>query len=54
VTAIEYDVRDNPLRDGLLLNPPYPVNGSIEIPEGPGLGLELDPVALDKYSEDDL
>ncbi|MHB8293829.1 MAG: mandelate racemase/muconate lactonizing enzyme family protein [Acidimicrobiales bacterium] len=52
VTAIEYDVRDNPLRDGLLIDPPHPVSGSIDIPAGPGLGLDLNAAALDKYSED--
>jgi L-alanine-DL-glutamate epimerase-like enolase superfamily enzyme len=42
VTAIEYDIRENPLRDPLWRGVPRPVGGSIAIPTGPGLGIDLD------------
>jgi D-galactarolactone cycloisomerase len=46
---IEYDVSDNPLRDELLTKPLKPVNGRIAVPEGPGLGIELDPEAIKRF-----
>ena len=46
---LEYDVSDNPLRDDLLLEPLQPVRGEIRVPDGPGLGIELDPDALGRY-----
>ncbi|MGW4425318.1 mandelate racemase/muconate lactonizing enzyme family protein [Streptosporangium sp. NPDC004631] len=51
VTTVEYDVRENPLRDPLIVNPPVPVAGRIVIPDGPGLGAELVPEALDICEE---
>lgn len=42
VTMIEYDVRHNPLRDPLLIDPPVPREGRLELPTGPGLGIDLD------------
>lgn len=49
VSSIEYDIRDNPLRDSLLINPPIPINGVIPIPNGPGLGIDLDTEAISLY-----
>lgn len=46
---LEYDVSDNPLRDDLLVQPLVPVGGSITVPEGPGLGIELDPETVERY-----
>lgn len=51
VAAIEYDIRDNPLRDPLLIDGPRPESGTIPIPDGPGLGIGLDPKALAHYTE---
>ncbi len=51
VCVVEYDVRHNPLRDPLLHRPPHPVDGRLRLPAGPGLGVEFDTAALDKYSE---
>lgn len=46
----EYMVVDNPLVDSLLVEPiPIPKNGMIEIPHGPGLGIEINREALEKY-----
>ena len=39
----------NPYRDELAVNGPAVVNGHIAVPEGPGLGLDIDEAALDKY-----
>jgi D-galactarolactone cycloisomerase len=46
---VEYDVGDNPLRDELLTTPLRPVNGRLAVPEGPGLGVELDPEAIKRF-----
>ena len=46
---LEYDVSDNPLRDDLLTRALTPVSGEIEVPAGPGLGIELDPDAVERY-----
>ncbi|GHH63520.1 mandelate racemase [Streptosporangium violaceochromogenes] len=51
VTVVEYDVRENPLRDPLIVDPPVPVAGRIAIPDGPGLGRELAPEALEICEE---
>ncbi|GAB3577731.1 mandelate racemase/muconate lactonizing enzyme family protein [Amycolatopsis endophytica] len=48
VSVVEYDVRDNPLRDPLLCDPPQPVSGRLALPAGPGLGAEFDGAALDR------
>lgn len=45
-TLVEYDLGDNPLRDSILKTPLVPVDGRIPLPEGPGLGIELDEDAL--------
>jgi L-alanine-DL-glutamate epimerase-like enolase superfamily enzyme len=47
VRTVEYDVRENPLRDGLLTAPPRVVDGHVAIPSGPGLGLAIDAAALE-------
>lgn len=54
VSAIEYDIRDNPLRDDLLLQGLVPVSGNIVIPDAPGLGIALDPTAINNYSTESL
>jgi D-galactarolactone cycloisomerase len=46
---VEYDVGENLLRDHLLAQPLRPVNGQIAVPDGPGLGIELDPDAVKRY-----
>lgn len=39
---LEFDVGDNPLRDCIITNPLTPKAGSVALPEGPGLGIDLD------------
>ncbi|MGH6943093.1 MAG: mandelate racemase/muconate lactonizing enzyme family protein [Geminicoccaceae bacterium] len=46
---VEYDVGDNPLRDELLTAPLEPIEGHIVVPDGPGLGIEIDAQALARY-----
>lgn len=48
VSMLEYDIRNNPLRDPLLANPPRAAEGYLRIPESPGLGMELDIDAVDR------
>lgn len=51
IAMIEYDVRKNPLRDPLLIDPPVPRSGTIDLPAGPGLGIELNPDAVRERCE---
>ncbi|TQL66396.1 L-alanine-DL-glutamate epimerase-like enolase superfamily enzyme [Nocardioides albertanoniae] len=53
VQGLEYDIRDNPLRDGLLVDPPTPHAGRIDLPDRPGLGIHLNEDALDRFTHDD-
>jgi L-alanine-DL-glutamate epimerase-like enolase superfamily enzyme len=46
IVAVEYDVRDNPLRDPLLIEPPCVSDGSVALPDAPGLGIELNHDAI--------
>ena len=46
----EHMVGENPLAEVLLTEPlPTPKDGMIEIPNKPGLGIELDRKALEKF-----
>ncbi len=47
--AIEFDRNINPLRDELLTEPIRQKGGFVEIPNKPGLGVELDESVLKKY-----
>ncbi len=49
VAYIELDARPNPLRDEILLHPLTASDGRVAVPEGPGLGVELDRDALERY-----
>ncbi|HTK13350.1 MAG TPA: mandelate racemase/muconate lactonizing enzyme family protein [Xanthobacteraceae bacterium] len=46
---LEFDIGDNPLRDRLLKKPLTPKNGSVALPSGPGLGIEVDFDAIKPY-----
>jgi len=43
------DVSDWPLRSAILRDPPAIDGGSARVPTGPGLGVEIDPAALDAH-----
>jgi D-galactarolactone cycloisomerase len=47
---VEYDVSRNPLRDEILEQPLRLVEGFLEVPKGPGLGISLDSAALQKLA----
>ena len=49
-TLVEYDTGQNPLRDSLFITPMKAIDGHIEVPTGPGLGVELDPAIVAKYT----
>jgi D-galactarolactone cycloisomerase len=46
---LEWDGGTNPLRTDLLKNPLHPKEGRVRVPEGPGLGVEIDMAVLEKY-----
>ena len=49
-TLVEYDVGENPLREGLLKSPLLARNGWVEVPSGPGLGIEIDWDVVARYA----
>lgn len=48
-TLVEYDLGTNPLRDGFIRNPLRAVADRIPVPEAPGLGIEVDWDAVDRF-----
>jgi L-alanine-DL-glutamate epimerase-like enolase superfamily enzyme len=50
-TLIEIDRNPNPLRDDLLREPIVVREGFVQVPEGPGLGIELDPDVIETYRD---
>lgn len=46
---LEFDQSDNPMRAALLKEPIQLQNGSVDIPQGPGLGIEINPDALEQF-----
>ena len=50
-TLVEYDVGENPLRDELLKTPIVLADNALQLPEGPGLGIELDEAALVRFAD---
>jgi D-galactarolactone cycloisomerase len=51
-TLVEYDVGENPLREAILTEPLRAVDGAIAVPNGPGLGVELDWDAVQRHRLD--
>ena len=47
---VEYDLGINPLRDSILKTPLRPETGAIAVPDGPGLGIEIDWDAVERYA----
>lgn len=50
VKYVEFDVRENPLREELLVHCLQPENGHLKVPEGLGLGVEVDHEALERFA----
>jgi D-galactarolactone cycloisomerase len=46
---LEYDMSDNALRTELLKTPLKVADGYLMLPEGPGLGIELDSATIERY-----
>jgi D-galactarolactone cycloisomerase len=46
---LEYDMSDNALRTQLLETPLELEQGHVVLPQGPGLGIELDPATVERY-----
>ena len=46
---LELDRTENPLRDEILVTPLQLKAGSMKVPEGPGLGVEVDESVIEKY-----
>jgi D-galactarolactone cycloisomerase len=46
---IEYDIGENPLRDGIVTHPPKLEDGGLAVPAGPGLGIEIDIEAVERF-----
>lgn len=49
---LECDRSPNPLREELLVEPLDPTGGTLAVPQGPGLGIEVDEEALARYRAD--
>lgn len=47
---VEYDIGVNPLREALLRNPLRPVDSAIAVSDAPGLGIEIDWDAVERYA----
>lgn len=44
---IEYLVKWNEIHQHFFINPVKPVNGTVRLPSGPGMGVELDPAKIE-------
>jgi D-galactarolactone cycloisomerase len=47
---LEFDCTDHPIRQAVLTSPLEPQAGRIDIPARPGLGIEIDRRALQRFS----
>lgn len=47
---LEYDCNPNPLRDDLLVDRFQLEDHTVRIPQGPGLGIEINPDVLNQYT----
>ena len=46
---LEFEQEENPFRDHLAIEPIRQVKGTIAVPSGPGLGIEIDRGVIDRY-----
>jgi D-galactarolactone cycloisomerase len=51
---LEFDRTENPFRQAILTRPIEHVGGTVAIPNGPGLGIEIDRAALEEFRPKDL
>jgi len=50
---LEFDRTDNPFRQAVVKTPIEPISGIVKIPDGPGLGVEIDRDALSRFAAPD-
>ncbi len=48
---VEYLVKWNELLQFFFINPVKPVNGMVSVPQGPGMGVEIDPAKIESERE---
>ena len=46
---LEFEQEENPFRDHLALEPIVQRDGTVKVPNGPGLGIEIDRAVIEKY-----
>jgi L-rhamnonate dehydratase len=46
---LEMNVTDNPLRTSLLIDPIRQIDGQVRVPDGPGLGIELNEETIERF-----
>jgi D-galactarolactone cycloisomerase len=49
--VFEFDHSPHPVRDAMAQPELQPVDGWLSVPEGPGLGVEVDPSVLERFAE---
>jgi L-rhamnonate dehydratase len=52
-SLFEYQATPNEIRDWLIPNAPQPVDGMLSVPQGPGLGVDIDEEALRRFAVGD-
>ena len=50
-SLFEYQATPNEIRDALVPDAPRPVEGMLDLPVGPGLGVHVDEAALARFAE---
>jgi D-galactarolactone cycloisomerase len=46
---LEFDRSEHPFRQAIVTTPIEHKNGVVQIPDGPGLGIEIDRAALERF-----
>lgn len=49
-TMLEYDTSSHPLRRDLIYGAISMQNGNVEVPQSPGIGVEVDRTVIEEYS----
>ena len=47
---LEFDRTEHPIRQAILMRPIEHVSGIVAVPDGPGLGIEIDRNALARFT----
>jgi D-galactarolactone cycloisomerase len=50
--VLEFDMSEHPIRDAITVEPIVQERGSVRVPSGPGLGIEIDRGALERFRAD--